>query len=293
MLRIIRWCTTLAVVALATWLIFTNYHHYLANPWTRDGQVRAQIIQITPRVTGVITELPIKDNQEVKSGDLLFRIDPRPYQSSLDQARASVAKASASIANAEQELNRARALLKRDPGALSKLNLEQLENTYASAKAAKEEALALEEQARLNLTFTEVLAPSDGYITNLNLQQGAQAVANSPAVALIDRNSFWVHGFFKETDIANVRPKDRALITLMTYPDIPLEGEVDSIGYGIAQSDGSMGHNLLPTINPSFQWIRLAQRLPVRIHLKQVPPEIVLRVGTTASVLIQTNTQNK
>ncbi|EKP0308179.1 HlyD family secretion protein [Aeromonas veronii] len=283
----------MAVVALATWLIFTNYHHYLANPWTRDGQVRAQIIQITPRVTGVITELPIKDNQEVKSGDLLFRIDPRPYQSSLDQARASVAKASASIANAEQELNRARALLKRDPGALSKLNLEQLENTYASAKAAKEEALALEEQARLNLTFTEVLAPSDGYITNLNLQQGAQAVANSPAVALIDRNSFWVHGFFKETDIANVRPKDRALITLMTYPDIPLEGEVDSIGYGIAQSDGSMGHNLLPTINPSFQWIRLAQRLPVRIHLKQVPPEIVLRVGTTASVLIQTNTQNK
>ncbi|WP_208854233.1 efflux RND transporter periplasmic adaptor subunit [Aeromonas fluvialis] len=283
----------MAVVALAAWLIFTNYHNYLVNPWTRDGQVRAQIIQITPRVTGVITELPIKDNQEVKRGELLFRIDPRPYLSSLNQARASVAKASASIANAEQELNRARALLRRDPGALSKLNLEQLENTYASAKAAKEEALALEEQAQLNLTFTEILAPSDGYITNLNLQQGAQAVANSPAVALIDRNSFWVHGFFKETDIANVRPKDRALITLMTYPDIPLEGEVDSIGYGIAQSDGSMGHNLLPTINPSFQWIRLAQRLPVRIHLKQVPPEIVLRVGTTASVLIQTNTQNK
>ena len=127
-------------------------------------------------------------------------------------------------------------------------------------------------------------------MTNLNLRLGSQAVANQPALALVDVNSFWVHGFLKENYIAGIRPGDRAIVTLMSYPETPLEGRVDSLGWGIAQTDGSTGYNLLPTISPTFEWIRLAQRIPVRVHLVDVPGEIKLRVGTTASVLVMTKT---
>jgi hypothetical protein len=146
------------------------------------------------------------------------------------------------------------------------------------------------ETAKLNLKLTQVRASVDGYVTKLKLRLGSQAVANQPALALVDAASFWVHGYFRENDIADVRPNDRAIVTLMTYPDRPLEGRVDRIGWGISQSDGSTGYDLLPSVSPTFQWIRLAQRIPVRVHLDQVPEGVALRVGTTASVLVMTGT---
>ena len=127
-------------------------------------------------------------------------------------------------------------------------------------------------------------------MTNLNLRLGSQAVANQPVLALIDANSFWVHGFFRENNIEGIQPGDHAIVTLMSYPDRPLEGRVDSLGWGIFQEDGSTGQNLLPSVNPTFQWIRLAQRVPVRVHLLEVPEDIALRVGTTASVLVMKGT---
>ena len=151
-------------------------------------------------------------------------------------------------------------------------------------------ALAAVQQAELNLEFTKVRAPVDGYITNLTLRLGSQMVANQPMLALVDVNSFWVSGFFKENRIGDILGGERALVTLMTYPDKPLEGRVKSIGWGIAQQDGSKGVDLLPNINPTFEWIRLAQRVPVRIELTKVPRDIKLRVGTTCSVLVMTGT---
>jgi multidrug resistance efflux pump len=145
-------------------------------------------------------------------------------------------------------------------------------------------------QAELDVEFTQVKAPVDGYVTNLSLRLGSQAVANQPALALVDINSFWIHGFFKENYIEDMREGDRAIVTLMTYPDKPLEGRVNSLGWGIAQDDGSTGFDLLPNISPTFEWIRLAQRVPVRIHLDKVPDDVKLRVGTTASVLVMTGT---
>jgi multidrug resistance efflux pump len=143
-------------------------------------------------------------------------------------------------------------------------------------------------EAQLNLEFATVTAPVDGYVTNLDLRVGDQVVANRPALALVDVNSFWVHGFFKETGIANIKPGDRAVMTLMTYPDKPLEGRVQSLGWGIAESDGAPSTDLLPSIAPTFEWIRLAQRIPVRIRLLDVPEDIQLRVGSTCSVLVTT-----
>jgi multidrug resistance efflux pump len=150
--------------------------------------------------------------------------------------------------------------------------------------------LAVKERAELDLEFTQVKAPLDGYVTNLNLRLGDQAVTNKPALALVDVNSFWVHGYFRETVIENIRRGDWAIVTLMSYPNTPLEGRVDSMGRGIAQEDGSTGFQLLPTIRPVFEWIRLAQRVPVRIHLVDVPENVELIVGTTASVLVMTGT---
>ena len=125
--------------------------------------------------------------------------------------------------------------------------------------------------AELNLEFTRQKAPVDGYVTNLNLRLGSQAVANQPIMALVDVNSYWVTGFFRENYIEDIRKGDRAIVTLMSYPDKPLEGRVDSLGWGIAQDDGSTGYELLPNISPTFEWIRLAQRVPVRIHLDSIP----------------------
>jgi multidrug resistance efflux pump len=277
---------TLITVAVAVIVLAFMFRTYLINPWTRDGQVRAQIIQVTPRVSGPIIELPIKDNQLVKKGDLLLKIDPRTFEAKVAQCKASLAKAKAAAAEATDKLKRARHMFQLDKGAISELSLVAKENALLQKKALVTAAKADLRSAELNLEFTEVLAPADGYVTNLRLQPGSNTVANQPAMALIDINSFWVYGFFKETQIDCIQPGDRAVVKLMSYPDRPIEGTVSSIGWGIAQQDGSTGVDLLPSIKPSFDWIRLAQRIPVVVHLKEIPPGVVLRVGTTATVIV-------
>jgi multidrug resistance efflux pump len=280
--------TTGAVILVAAGIVVAKYWYYLTNPWTRDGQVRAQVIQMTPRVSGPIVDLPIQDNQFVKAGDLLFKIDPRTFQAAVNQAESDLQQAQVKAKDAKEEADRARSIRRRDRGAMSVQQLERKENDQRAAEAAVLGAEAALQQAKLNAEFTEVKASVDGYVTNLNLRLGSQAVANQPALALIDVDSYWVHGFFREDRIGDVQPGDRAIVTLMTYPDRPLEGKVDSLGWGIAQDDGSTGYNLLPSINATFEWIRLAQRVPVRVHLVDPPKDIPLRVGTTASVMVMT-----
>jgi multidrug resistance efflux pump len=146
------------------------------------------------------------------------------------------------------------------------------------------------ETAQLNLDFTKVWAPTDGYVTNLLLQVGDSAVANQPSIAVIDANSFYVEAFFRETFVESFQNGDRAIVTLMSYPSTPLEGKVESIGWGIAQQNGSTGFQMLPSVSPTFEWIRLAQRIPVIVRLEKVPDNVKLRAGTTASVLVTTGT---
>jgi multidrug resistance efflux pump len=350
-----------AIVLIAIIAVLLKYWDYVVNPWTRDGQVRAEVIQITPRVSGPIVSLAVKDNQFVKAGDLLFEIDPRTFEASLAQAqaqydktgdsylaqekkveaaeaqidvsRASIVQAQSAIkeasstiaknkaeyqrqqellpqrATSQKSVDRARAnyevAVEQRKGAVASLaqaqaTLAQTEADLAEARAnlgapgeanaSVREARANVQQAELNLEFTRVRAPVDGYVTNLNLRLGSQAVANQPALALVDVNSFWIVGFFRENTIEGIAAGDKAIITLMTYHDKPIEGYVDSLGWGIAQQDGSTGFELLPNISPTFEWIRLAQRVPVRIHMTKIPDEVALRVGTTCSVLVMTGT---
>lgn len=285
---ILRFLVTLAAVIVAGVVLASMYEEYLFHPWTRDGHVRAQVIKITPRVGGPIVELPVQDNQAVAEGDLLFSIDPRTYELAVEQAEAKLKQALASEIVKQDQAKRARDLSRKDKGAISEQSLVRKENDLLVAKADVEVARANLHAAKLDLDFTEVRAPVDGYVTNLLLRYGSQTVANQPALALIDTSSFWVHGFFKETQIEKIRPGNRVVVKLMTYPDAPLEGVVESMGWGIAQQDGAPAADLLPSINPSFDWIRLAQRIPVRIRLTHVPEEVDLRVGTTASVFVTT-----
>jgi multidrug resistance efflux pump len=349
------------VVLVAGAAVSFKYWEYITNPWTRDGQVRANVIQVAPRVSGPIVKLPIVDNQSVEAGDLLFEIDPRTYQAALDQARAKlddtrdnlkdleqrvkaaeaaleqstsqIKQAESAVKSAEAESVRASADFERasdlvKTGDISKrqfdqtkaanevaqADLDKAQSRLTQANAARLQAeaelarakadlgapgeenaqlraaRAALEAAKLNLEFTRVTASVDGYVTNLNLRLGSQAVANQPALALVDIDSYWVHGFFRETLVGRIEPGNQAVITLMSYPDSPLTGIVDSIGWGIAQQDGSTGQDLLPSISPTFEWIRLAQRVPVRVHLEEVPDGVELRAGTTASVLVRTGT---
>ena len=336
---------TIAIVAVAIVVVLLKYRDYVLNPWTRDGQVRAEVVQIAPRVSGPIVSLPVQDNQFVKAGDLLFEIDPRTYAASADQAQAQydmtddnylagekqidaslaqIRQAQSSIKQLDAQIVKDKAEFERQQELLPKratsqksvdrakanyeVSLEQREGAVASlaqaeatlaknratlgtigdANASLRQARAELEQATLNLEFTRVLAPVDGYITNLNLRLGSQAVANQPAMALVDINSYWIDAYFRETSVGDMRAGDKAIVTLMTYPDEPIEGHVDSLGWGISQQDGSTGFDLLPTISPTFEWIRLAQRVPVRIQLDSVPEGVTLRVGTTGSVLVKT-----
>ena len=285
---ILRYLITLGAVVVAGMVLASMFREYLFQPWTRDGHVRAQVIKITPRVGGPIVDLPIHDNQAVTKGDLLFRIDQRTFELAIEQAEAKLQQALASERVKVDQARRARDLSRKDKGAISEQALVRKENDLLVARADVEVAEANLNAAKLDLEFTEVRAPVDGYVTNLLLRYGSQTVANQPALALIDTNSFWVHGFFKETQIENIQPDNKVVIKLMTYPDAALQGVVESMGWGIAQQDGAPAADLLPTINPSFDWIRLAQRIPVRIRLTHIPDEVDLRVGTTASVFVMT-----
>ncbi|MDD1824456.1 HlyD family secretion protein [Photobacterium sp. ZSDE20] len=281
-----RYLITLLLFVSAGSVVYGYYQSYTNNPWTRDGQVSAFIISITPRVTGQIIKIHVDDNSQVSKGDLLFEIDPSIYRAAYNKALATQKQAFALLAKAKNEEQRAANLEKRTPGAVPVLTLNNLSNAVETSSANVQLAKANVEEAHLNLEFTKVYAPTNGYITNFNLRVGSQVVANSPVVALIDEDSFWIEGYFKETDLVGVNPQDKASVTLMMHNKVLLKGHIKSIGFGIAKQDGSTGNDLLPNVNPNFQWIRLAQRIPIKVKLDSVPEDLQLRVGMTASIKI-------
>ncbi|MDN2668045.1 HlyD family secretion protein [Vibrio sp. 14N.309.X.WAT.E.F5] len=281
-----RYLITLLLFVAAGSVVYSYYQSYTSNPWTRDGQVSAYIVSITPRVTGQIIKIHVDDNSQVSKGDLLFEIDPSIYRAAYNKALATQKQALALLAKAKNEEQRAANLEKRTPGAVPVLTLNNLSNAVETSSANVQVAKANVEEAHLNLEFTKVYAPTNGYITNFNLRVGSQVVANSPVVALIDEDSFWIEGYFKETDLVGVNPQDKAFVTLMMHNNVLLKGHIKSIGFGIAKQDGSTGNDLLPNVNPNFQWIRLAQRIPIKVKLDNVPEDLQLRVGMTASIKI-------
>jgi RND family efflux transporter MFP subunit len=280
----------LALIAAVAWYAYQTFDEYINNPWTRNGQVRGHVIQVSPRVTGMVTSIAVIDNQFVHKGDLLFEIDPESFEIAIAQAEANLKRAHISSKSSKIEYDRLQEIFAKDPGAVSQKDLNRREANYLQSLSQIDVAQESLRSAKLNLRYTRVHASVDGYVSNVDFQIGTQAVANTPIIALVDSNSFWVFGYFRESQIGRFKIGDPARVTLMAYPDRPLQGTVESLGWGIAPSDGNTGANLLPSIKPVFQWIRLAQRIPVRIKLDKVPAGVELRFGLTASVMVLSDT---
>jgi multidrug resistance efflux pump len=284
---LVKLLVTFAILGAAAYYGYERFKEYINNPWTRDGQVRTQVIQVTPRVSGMVTKIHVNDNQLVKKGDLLFEIDPSSYKIKVEQAIARLKRTKEAAKGSKIEYQRLKSIYSRDRGAVSQKDLSRNEVNYYKSLSDIDASTEALNAAKLNLSFTKVYAEVDGYVSNINFQVGSQAVANHPLLALVDSSSFWVFGFFREDAIAGIEVGDKAKVMLLAYPDMTLSGEVESIAWGIAHSDGNPGNNLLPSIKPVFQWIRLAQRVPVRIKLDTIPPNVQLRFGLTASVMIE------
>ena len=293
MKKIIKILLTLTILGTAAYFAYNKYRDYIENPWTRDGQVRTQVIQVTPRVNGMVTKIHVVDNQKVKRGDLLFEIDPSQYQVKYNQAKARLQRTREDAKGKKIEFERVKNIYEKDRGAVSQKDMVRNETNYYKSLADIESSEEAVNTAKLNLSYTKVYAEVDGYVSNINFQIGSQASANKPILALVDENAYWVFGFFREDAIPEVAVGDKAIVTLLAYPDTPLSGKVESIAWGIAHSDGNPGNNLLPSVKPVFQWIRLAQRIPVRIKLDELPENVKLRFGMTASVMVLNRTSEQ
>jgi multidrug resistance efflux pump len=275
---------TLGVVVLALMAALLMYGRYLTKPWTRDAYVRANVVGVAPRVAGPIVQIPVKDNQAVKKGDLLFQIDPRTFQAALDQAKGVLSQTQAKLVDLEANAKRAVDLLAQN--VISREQYDDQVQAFEAAKADVEAAQAAVENAQLNLEFTTVVSPVDGYLTNVNTSPGTYVAAGQQLLALVDTSTFWVAAYFKETQITNVQPGDKVRITLMGHAGQPFDGEVVSTAWGIFVQDGStVGDQMLPDVPQTIDWVRLPNRFPVRVHINGQTP-VPLRIGQTASVAV-------
>ncbi|AJY41641.1 efflux transporter, RND family, MFP subunit [Burkholderia humptydooensis] len=282
MRKLFGFVATAAILIVAILIGRTLWVHYMDEPWTRDGRVRAEIVNVAPDVSGAVVDLPVRDNQLVKKGDLVLQIDPSHYQIAVEQAQAAVA-----ARRAELQMRRADAARRADLDALvvSKESRENSAQTASSAEAQYQQALAALDAARLNLERTRVVAPVDGYVTNLQVFKGDYASAGQAKLAIVDSHSFWVYGYFEETKLPRVKIGAKAEMRLMSGG--VLKGHVESISRGIYDRDNPQSRDLVADVNPTFNWVRLAQRVPVRIHIDEVPKELVLSAGTTCTVIVE------
>lgn len=277
--QVIRAGLTLSIVVFAWILVTALWRAYVLAPWTRDGRVSAQIVRIAPEVSGTVLDVSVADDQYVKQGDVLYRIDPAHFALALAQAEAQLAAADASL---RQKMDDA----KRRRGMESIVPVEEIQRAnqaMAIAQAELRSAQVAVDKAKLDMERTVLHAPADGYITRLRLSKGDYAVTGQPNIALVDANSFRIIGYFEETKLHGIEPGAPAQIRLMGFDEV-ISGRVVSIGRGIADANQQADAQGLPSVAPSFSWVRLAQRIPVRIEFGQLPQNIVLASGMTGSI---------
>jgi RND family efflux transporter MFP subunit len=277
-----RLTATLIVVGFAVFIGWRLWVHYELEPWTRDGRVRADIIEIAPDVSGLVSEVLVRDNQVVHKGDILFRIDRDRFQLALRQLEANVEGQKATLDAARKDLVRYRNMSNI---AVSQQKVEQVTATEAKAEADLHQAEADRDVAKLNLERSEVRASVNGPITNFDLKPGNYVTAGKGVAALIDQDSLHVDGYFEETKLPLIHVGNRATVHMMGE-DRDIIGHVESIAGGIEDRDRTDGTNLLANVNPTFSWVRLAQRIPVRIALDHVPEGLRLVAGRTSTVVI-------
>jgi multidrug resistance efflux pump len=273
---------TLATTVFAVVLGWAMWDAYMAAPWTRDGTVRTYVVNMASEVAGRIIELSAADNQFVHKGDLLLVIDPTNYKIALQLANAAVDEAQAAAQNAQREAERRRKL---NDLAVTTEEQQTYDSNAVAAKAQYQQAVANRDQAMVNLERTQIRSPVNGWVTNLLAQPGDYATVGRNEMSIVDAESFWVDAYFEETQLAYMHEGDPAEIKLMSYRQI-LRGKVGNVARGINISNVQPDQQGLATVNPIFTWVRLAQRVPVRIQINQVPDGVRLVAGMTATVQV-------
>ncbi|MGO9943653.1 MAG: biotin/lipoyl-binding protein [Rhodoblastus sp.] len=278
--NVLRFGATLALLAAGAAAGFDLWSFYTEAPWTRDGRVRAETVSVAPEISGRIVDLKAADNAFVHKGDVLYTIDQTDY-------RLNVAIAETQLDTRKNDLfvkasdNERREKLSN--ATVSDAERERFRAAAAMARAAQSEAIAQLDKAKVDLERTIVRSPVNGYITNLRVRVGDYAAKGVANVAIVDSDSFWVAGYFEETKLASIHVGDQASAALMGF-DKPVVGHVESISRGVADQNGAADGKGLANINPVFSWVRLAQRIPVRIHIDQVPEGVELAAGMTCTI---------
>ena len=305
-----KYFSTLLVAVIALIAVWLVWNYYMQSPWTRDGKIRAEQVSITPQVSGSIIELKVRDNQQVKAGETLFQIDQTPFKIAVMNAKAQQAKAQSDKAKALSDLSKAQSDMakarneaerRRDlpKNFISAEDLDKVNSAYLAAKAdadaakaslaaagaSVEAANAALEHAEWQLSQTTVKAPVDGFITNLSTRTGDYASVGRPVFALVDSHSFYVIGYFEETKLRHIQPGNQASIVLYSNGKT-LQGHVASIGRAISDQSVVGEGSLVADVKPTIPWVRLAQRVPIRIEFDKLPEDVILVSGTTCTVSI-------
>ncbi|MDR6955452.1 multidrug resistance efflux pump [Ancylobacter sp. 3268] len=273
---------TVAIVVIALSTALVAWQYYVLTPWTRDGAVRVQVANVAPQISGQIVDVKVSDNQFVRAGDVLYIIDAFDFEVSQRAAKALMDQRAADLEVKQAESQRRQNL---SPIATTPEEQQIYAGNAAQAKAAFDAAGQQFAQAEVNLKRTKVLSPVDGYVTNLLLRVGDYAQTGITNISVIDSNSFWIDGYFEETKMAKICIGDYAEAKLMGY-SAPITGHVETMTRGISVSNAEVGTQGLPNVNPIYTWVRLAQRVPVRVAIDHVPPGVPLVSGLTATVSI-------
>jgi multidrug resistance efflux pump len=273
---------TLVVVAIAAFVLWRLVDYYMFAPWTRDGHVRADVVQVAPDVGGLIVKVNVVDNQPVNAGQVLFVIDQARYELALRQAQATALQRRATLDQARREDARNRTL----GDLVAREVTEESHSRVQTAEAALADAEVAIDTARLNLQRTTIVSPVDGYLNDRAPRTGEYVTAGRSVLSVVDLHSFRVDGYFEETKLHGIDIGQQVDIKIMGETKM-LHGHVQSIVAGIEDRDRVQGSNLLPNVNPAFSWVRLAQRIPVRIALDEVPADFRMIAGRTATVSVR------
>ncbi|QMI05088.1 HlyD family secretion protein [Citrobacter sp. RHB25-C09] len=282
MMKKLKYFSTILIAMVALMAGWALWNYYMQSPWTRDGKIRAEQVNISAQVSGRIVDLKVKDNQYIQAGDLLFTLDKTPFQIAELNAQAELAKAQSELARANHEANRRRHLTQN---VISAEELDTANMNVKAMQASVEAAQATLKQAEWQLGQTDIRSPVSGWVTNLSTRIGNFATAGQPIFALVDSQSFFVMGYFEETKLRHIRVGAPARITLYSG-NTKLQGHVSSIGRAIYDQSVESDSGLVPDIKPNVPWVRLAQRVPVRITFDKLPEDVTLVAGTTCSVAI-------
>jgi RND family efflux transporter MFP subunit len=276
---------TLGTAAVAAWLAWATWQVYMGAPWTRDGTVRAYVVTTAPEVAGRIVKLSVADNQFVHKGDVLFEIESADYRIALEQAQAQAQRDGAALDYARA--NEGRQAKLEGEGWVSKNIYQQVASTLHQLEAAVAVDRAAIAKAQLDLSRVVIRSPVNGYVTNLLVQLGDYANVGQKLISLVDADSFWIDAYFEETTLGKLLEHDPATVKLMGYSQL-VRGRVSGVARGINVPNAQPDQAGLASVNPIFTWVRLAQRVPVRIHIDQVPDGVRLVAGMTATVQIET-----